>query len=58
MGVEYKINRTNKMFALLVFDSDGEIERYNILHSSLLAQHDENVFIWHNRHKKRNEQPS
>ena len=34
--------RHDSRFALPVYDQDGEIERYNIFHASLLVRHDEN----------------
>lgn len=34
--------RYDSRFALPVYGSDGEIERYNVFHASLLVRHDEN----------------
>ena len=50
--------RYDSRFALPVYGDDGEIERYNVFHASMIVRHSENgkIFIRYYRHKKRNEQ--
>ena len=36
--IRYPKNR-NKRFALPVYDAEGELERYNVFHASMLRRH-------------------
>ena len=53
--------RYDSRFALPVYGNDGEIERYNVFHASMLIRHsnDEKLYLYDIIDiKKRNEQPS
>lgn len=53
--------RYDSRFALPVFGDDGEIERYNVFHASMLIRHsnDDKMYLYDVMDiKKRNEQPS
>ena len=41
-NAKYGWYRFNSRFALPVFSEDGEVERYNVFHASLLIRHDNN----------------
>ena len=41
-NAKYGWYRYDSRFALPVYGSDGEVERYNVFHASLIVRHDEN----------------
>ena len=60
-NAKYGWYRYDSRFALPVYGSDGEVERYNVFHASLVVRHNENgkMYLYDIIDiKKRNEQPA
>ena len=57
-NAKYGWYRYDSRFALPVYNKNGDVERYNVFHASMIVRHSENgkIFIRYYRHKKRNEQ--
>lgn len=52
--------RYDSRFALPVYNENGELERHNVFHASMLVRHNENrkMYLYDIMDKKRNRQPA